>query len=117
MKKTLALIVASTALVPMGLGYAAVSKDCGYDDEGYFHSGGQVYAHGTMQDAKNCAAKGLLPDVVFDRLGWLGQSDVAAEIKLLNASVITAKAKAEAEAKAKAEAEAKAKAEAEAKPQ
>lgn len=120
MNKVFALVLAGGLLTSVSVGYASVSKDCGYDDKGYFHSGGQVYAFGTMQDARACAAKGLLPDVVFDRLGVLGSSDEAASIKLLNASVINAKAaeakaKAEAEAKAKAEAEAKAKAEAEAK--
>jgi hypothetical protein len=120
MNKVFGLVLAGGLLTSVSVGYASVSKDCGYDDKGYFHSGGQVYAHGTMQDARACAAKGLLPDVVRDRLGWLGSSDEAADIKLLNASVISAKAaeakaKAEAEAKAKAEAEAKAKAEAEVK--
>jgi len=129
MNKVFGLVLAGGLLTSVSVGYASVSKDCGYDDKGYFHSGGQVYAYGTMQDARACAAKGLLPDVVRDRIGWLGSSDEAADIKLLNASVINAKAKAkaeaeaeakakaEAEAKAKAEAEAKAKAEAEAKPQ
>lgn len=114
MNKVFGLVLAGGLLTSVSVGYASVSKDCGYDDKGYFHSGGKVYAYGTMKDARACASKGLLPDVVFDRLGVLGSSDEAADIKLLNASVINAKA---AEAKAKAEAEAKAKAEAEAKPQ
>ena len=91
MKKVFGLVLAGGLLASVSVGYAAVSKDCSYDDNGYFHSNGQVYAHGTMQDARDCAAKGLLPDAVLDRLGWLGESDLAADIKLLNA-----KAKAEA---------------------
>jgi len=96
MKKVFGLVIAGGLLASVSVGYAAVSNDCSYDDNGNFHSNGQVYAYGTMQDARTCAAKGLLPDVVLDRLGMFGDSDLAADIKLLNA-----KAKAEAEAKVK----------------
>ena len=104
MKKYLVAGIATAALLAAGgIGYAAVSGDCGYDDKGQFHSGGQVYAFGAMEDARACAANGLLPQAVLARLGLFGSSKEAEDIKALNAKVIAEKEEA---ARKAAEAEA-----------
>ena len=110
MKKYLVAGIAVVALLAAGgVGYATVSNDCGYDEKGQFHKGGKVYAYGTMADAKKCAEKGILPEVIAKRLGAWGNAKTKAEaqaIKDLNAKVIADKKAAEEAARAKAEAEA-----------
>ena len=49
-----------------------------------------------MQDARLCAYRGLLPDVVKSRLGWLGDSKTKAEAEEIKS--IDEKVKAEIEA-------------------
>tara|TARA_X000001036_G_scaffold332836_1_gene311650 strand:- start:46 stop:366 length:321 start_codon:yes stop_codon:yes gene_type:complete len=85
-------------LAGIGGGIAAVSAgNCGYDKEGNFiNKDGTVSAHGTMQDSRLCAYRGLLPDVVKSRLGWLGDSDTKAEAEEIKS--IDEKVKAEIEA-------------------
>jgi len=103
MKKLVIAGIATAAILAVGgIGYAAVSSDCGYDDKGQFHSGGKVYAMGSMEDARACALSGLLPQAVLDRLGKNGSSKQAEEIKALNAKVIADKKAAEEEAARKA---------------
>ena len=113
MKKYLVAGIAVAAVFAAGsIGYATVSNDCGYDEKGQFHKGGKVYAYGTMADAKKCAEKGILPEVIAKRLGAWGNAKTKAEaqaIKDLNAKVIADKKAAEEAARAKAEAEAAAK--------
>ena len=59
---------------------ASVSSDCGYDEDGYFRLGnGQVAASGTWEHAKGCAMKGILPSVVAERLGRLGDESTQSE--------------------------------------
>lgn len=102
MKKYAIIGIATAAVIAAGgVGYAAVKGDCGYDEKGYFHKDGKVYAMGTMNDARACAVNGLLPQAVLDRLGRWGSKDEAQEIKDLDAKV-----KAEKEAAAKAAEEA-----------
>ena len=49
-----------------------------------------------MEDAKLCAYRGLLPDAVKKRLGWLGDSKTKAEAEKIKS--IDDKVKAEIEA-------------------
>ena len=78
------IIIASIAILGLlvtGLAIAgepnkyigALSGKCGYTEDGNWvdHKTGQVYAYGTMEDAKGCAFFGLLPQSVLDRLGYL----------------------------------------------
>ena len=104
MKKFAIIGIAAVAVVAAGsVGYATVSNDCGYDEKGQFHKGGKVYAFGTMDDARACASKGILPEVVSKRLGIFGSSKEANEIKALNAKVIADKKAAEEAARKAAE--------------
>ena len=110
MKKYVITGIAAAAVIAAGSAtYAAMGDDCGYDDKGYFHSGGKVYAMGTMNDAQACAAKGILPEIVAKRLGKWGDAATKKEaqaIKDLDAEVKAekevAKKAAEEAAKAKA---------------
>ena len=106
-KKAIIGFAAAAVVSTCSIGYAKIISDCSYDDKGQFHSGGQVYAMGTMEDARACAANGLLPQAVLARLGILGSSNEAEDIKALNAKVIAEKEEqkrkaAEAEAAKKA---------------
>ena len=99
MRKKLIIIsiVLLVIVVSIGGGIAAVNSKCGYTDEGNFvNKDGTVSAHGTMEDAKLCAYRGLLPDVVKKRLGWLGDSKTKAEADDIKS--IDDKVKAEIEA-------------------
>ena len=63
---------------------ASISSDCGYDEDGNFRLGnGQVAASGTWEDAKECAMKGILPSVVAERLGSLGDESMQSEAEEL----------------------------------
>jgi len=105
MKKYVITGIAAAAVIAAGSAtYAAMGDDCGYDDKGYFHSGGKVYAMGTMNDAKACAEKGLLPQAVLNRLGVWGDAATKKEAQVIKD--LDAKVKAEKEAAKKAAAEA-----------
>jgi len=101
MKKYVITGIAAAAVIAAGSAtYAAMGDDCGYDDKGYFHSGGKVYAMGTMNDAKACAEKGLLPQSVLNRLGKWGDAATKKEAQAIKD--LDAKVKAEKEAAKKA---------------
>ena len=103
MKKYVITGIAAAAVIAAGSAtYAAMGDDCGYDDKGYFHSGGKVYAMGTMNDAKACAEKGLLPQSVLNRLGKWGDAATKKEAQAIKD--LDAKVKAEKEAADKAKA-------------
>ena len=103
MKKYVITGIAAAAIIAAGSAtYAAMGDDCGYDDKGYFHSGGKVYAMGTMNDAKACAEKGLLPQAVLNRLGVWGDAATKKEAQAIKD--LDAKVKAEKEAADKAKA-------------
>jgi hypothetical protein len=97
------LIIASIAILGLlvtGLAIAgepnkyigALSGKCSYTEDGNWvdRKTGQVYAYGTMEDAKGCAFFGLLPKSVLDRLGYLGtdeDKEIAGGIRTLDKSV------------------------------
>ena len=97
------LIIASIAILGLlvtGLAIAgepnkyigALSGKCSYTEDGDWvdRKTGQVYAYGTMEDAKGCAFFGLLPQSVLDRLGYLGtdeDKEIADAMRLLNKTV------------------------------
>ena len=92
-------ITALMLITAIGFSYADVSKHlgalsgkCSYTENGDWidHKTGQVYAYGTMEDAKSCAFFGLLPKSVLDRLGNLGtdeDKEIADGIRILDKSV------------------------------
>ena len=70
----------------------ALSGKCNYTEDGHWvdKKTGEVYAYGTMEDAKGCAFFGLLPQSVLDRLGYLGtdeDKEIADAMRLLNKTV------------------------------
>lgn len=70
----------------------ALSGKCSYTEDGHWidQKTGEVYAYGTMEDAKGCAFFGLLPQSVLDRLGYLGtdeDKEIADAMRLLNKTV------------------------------
>jgi len=106
MKKSylIAGVAVAIALAAGGATYAAMVDDCGYDEKGYFHKDGKVHAMGSMNDAKACAEKGLLPQAVLNRLGVWGDAATKKEAQAIKD--LDAKVKAEKEAAKKAAAEA-----------
>ena len=105
MKKYVITGIAAAAVIAAGSAtYAAMGDDCGYDDKGYFHKDGKVHAMGSMNDAKTCAEKGLLPQAVLNRLGIWGDAATKKEAQAIKD--LDAKVKAEKEAAKKAAAEA-----------
>ena len=69
-----------------------LSGKCSYTEDGNWidQKTGEVYAYGTMEDAKGCAFFGLLPQSVLDRLGYLGtdkDKEIADGIRMLDKSV------------------------------
>ena len=79
MKKIVISVIGITA-IGLTTAAAAISSDCGYDADGNFRLGnGQVAAHGTWEHAKECAMKGILPSVVAERLGRLGDESTQSE--------------------------------------
>ena len=96
------LLIASGIIVVLAIGGVAVadtskflgalSGKCNYTEDGNWidQKTGQVYAYGTMEDAKGCAFFGLLPQSVLDRLGYLGtdeDEEIADAMRLLNKTV------------------------------
>ena len=70
----------------------ALSGKCSYTEDGHWidQKTGEVYAYGTVEDAKRCAFFGLLPQSVLDRLGYLGtdeDKEIADAMRLLNKTV------------------------------
>ena len=61
-------------LIVTGVGANAIIRStCNYDPTtGYYTYDGQVYAHGTMNSAYQCALSGILPKIVSDSLGMYG---------------------------------------------
>ena len=59
---------------------ATITSDCGYDEDGNFGLGNvQVAASGTWEDAKECSMYGILPSVVAEGLGRLGDESTQSE--------------------------------------
>ena len=96
------LLIASGIIVVLAIGGVAVadtnkflgvlSGKCSYTEDGNWidQKTGEVYAYGTMEDAKRCAFFGLLPQSVLDRLGYLGtdkDKEIADGIRMLDKSV------------------------------
>ena len=96
------LLIASGIIVVLAIGGVAVadtnkflgalSGKCSYTEDGHWidQKTGEVYAYGTMEDAKGCAFFGLLPQSVLDRLGYLGtdeDKEIADAMRLLNKTV------------------------------
>ena len=89
-KLTLTIAAILTATAVGGGVYAGTStSSCNYNEDGtYTSSDGTVSAFGTMNAAMHCAAQGLLPQIVADRLGVWGDADTrewAEEIRKLDA--------------------------------
>lgn len=96
------LLIASGIIIVLAIGGVAVadtnkflgalSGKCSYTEDGHWidQKTGEVYAYGTMEDAKGCAFFGLLPQSVLDRLGYLGtdeDKEIADAMRLLNKTV------------------------------
>ena len=96
------LLIASGIIIVLAIGGVAVadtnkflgalSGKCSYTEDGHWidQKTGEVYAYGTMEDAKGCAFFGLLPQSVLDRLGYLGtyeDEEIADGIRMLDTSV------------------------------
>ena len=84
------LITALMLLSVIGLSYADSKKwsaqgSCPYDNVtgNYTDSDGNVSAYGTMESAYECAFLGLLPKVVQDRLGSLGDAQTKKDAELI----------------------------------
>ena len=89
--KTLIVAGIMTTTVAVGsVGAGIVSYNaCGYDPVtgNYLYNGNQVAAYGTMDSAMECALKGILPEVVANRLGEWGDAETkeeAEQIILMN---------------------------------
>ena len=96
------LLIASGIIIVLAIGGVAVadtnkflgalSGKCSYTEDGHWidQKTGEVYAYGTVEDAKRCAFFGLLPQSVLDRLGYLGtdeDKEIADAMRLLNKTV------------------------------
>ena len=96
------LLIASGIIIVLAIGgvdgadtnkfLGALSGKCNYTEDGHWidQKTGEVYAYGTMEDAKGCAFFGLLPQSVLDRLGYLGtdeDKEIADAMRLLNKTV------------------------------
>lgn len=94
----------SVAILAGSYGIASNMADtCGYDPEtgNWISSNGIVHEFGTFEHAAACAAKGLLPDNIANRLGVFGTEATKAEGKRLRE--LNARVKKEREEKAKQE--------------
>ena len=60
---------------------ATAANSCRYDKEtgNYLYDGDKVAAYGTMDSALECALVGMLPEVVADRLGMVGDEETQIE--------------------------------------
>ena len=86
LKKTIVAIGVMT-LVDASLAVAsAPDETCNYDPgTGYFTLNGDLHSYGSWEHAKECAGRGLLPDIVANRLGSLGDKEIRAEAAKLRA--------------------------------
>ena len=83
-------ITALMLITAIGFSYADSKKwihdsSCPYDNVtgNYVDSYGNEYAYGTMETASNCAFLGLLPKIVQDRLGSLGDKQTQKDTELI----------------------------------
>ena len=83
-------ITALILITAIGFSYADSKKwihdsSCPYDNVtgNYVDSYGDEYAYGTMETASNCAFLGLLPKIVQDRLGSLGDKQTQKDTELI----------------------------------
>ena len=96
------LLIASGIILVLAIGGVAfadtnkflgvLSGKCSYTEDGHWidQKTGEVYAYGTMEEAKGWAFFGLLPQSVLDRLGYLGtdeDKEIADGIRMLDKSV------------------------------
>ena len=84
------IIISLMIIFTIGLSYANNKKwihdsSCPYDNVtgNYVDSYGNEYAYGTMETAHKCAFNGLLPKVVQDRLGSLGDAQTKKDAELI----------------------------------
>jgi uncharacterized membrane protein len=79
------VIVSLFILVSIGVAYADKLTSCPYDNVtgNYISPSGKEYAFGTMETASNCAFLGLLPKVVQDRLGSIGDVQTRKDTELI----------------------------------
>ena len=88
----LVLAIGGVAVADTNKFLGALSGKCSYTEDVHWidQKTGEVYAYGTMEDAKGCAFFGLLPQSVLDRLGYLGtdeDKEIADAMRLLNKTV------------------------------
>ena len=83
-------ITALMLITAIGFSYADSKKwthdsACPYDNVtgNYIDSKGNQYAYGTMEIASNCAFLGLLPKIVQERLGSLGDKQTQKDTELI----------------------------------
>ena len=83
-------ITALMLITAIGFSYADSKKwihdsSCPYDNVtgNYIDSKGNQYAYGTMETVSNCAFLGLLPKIVQDRLGSLGDKQTQKDTELI----------------------------------
>ena len=75
------LIIAGIMVTTVAIGSVAAGivsyNACGYDPVtgNYLYDGNKVAAYGTMDSAMECALKGILPEVVADRLAVWGDAE------------------------------------------
>ena len=88
-KLTLTIAAILTATAIGGGVYAGTTPgSCNYNEDGTYTSNSGISAFGTMNAAMHCAAQGLLPQIVANRLGVWGDADTrewADEIRKLDA--------------------------------
>jgi len=79
------IILVLFAIASVGVAYASKIDSCPYDNVtgNYISPSGKEYAFGTMDTASNCAFLGLLPKVVQDRLGSIGDVQTRKDTELI----------------------------------
>ena len=82
-KKLLIALGAMGIVIIAGVASAGIVayNSCGYDEKtgNYLYDGNKVAAHGTMDSAMECAMQGILPSIVANRLGVLGDAETKEE--------------------------------------
>ena len=82
-KKLLIALGAAGIVIIAGVSSAGIVayNSCGYDAKtgNYLYDGNKVAAYGTMDSAMECALKGILPEVVADRLAVWGDAETKEE--------------------------------------
>ena len=89
----LPFIISIIALTAISVAIADTKEElCNYTLKGdYISPNGQISAYGTMDHAAQCAGKGLLPEIVQNRLGQWGSKDRANAILQINLDAQTKK--------------------------